>query len=384
MKRKIYNEDHELFRQQYRKFLQSEVVPYYAQWEKDGIAPRSVWMKAAEMGYLCPWLPEEYGGSGIDFLYSAVMIEEVGSIANFGFDIHLHNDICVPYIWAHGTEEQKQKYLPGCVKGDYIMAIAISEADAGSDVKAIRTSAVKDGNDYILNGQKAFITNGIINNLAIVAAKTDTKIQPAYQGISLFLVEASNPGYKKGKQYEKMGWHSQDTAELIFEDCRVPKSALLGGVEGKGFKTMMTKLQQERLIIAIKALAEVWHILGMTKEYISTRKVFGQPIAEYQNTRFKMAEMFTTAEMCQVFVDRLIEDHVAGNKVDTETAMAKYFVTESLNKIVYDCLQFFGGYGYMEEYPICRSYRDARVTSIFGGANEIMKEIISKDILKRR
>ncbi|MGV8058322.1 MAG: acyl-CoA dehydrogenase family protein [Smithellaceae bacterium] len=382
MERKLYNADHELFRQQYCKFLNSEVVPYYEQWEKDGIVPKEVWLKAGKMGYLCPWLPEEYGGSGVDFLYSAVMTEELGYLGN-GFVIHMHNDVTVPYIGKFGTEEQKKKYLPGCVTGDYITAIAITEPDTGSDVQAIRTTAVRDGNDYILNGQKTFVTNGILNNLVIVAVKTDTKIQPAYKGISLFLVEGDNPGCKKGKKFEKMGWHAQDTAELTFEDCRVPKSAaLLGGVEGNGFMFLMKGLQQERLVMVIKALADLRRVLALTKEYISTRKIFNLPISEYQNTRFKMAEMYTTAEMCQVFVDRLIEEHAAGRKVDTETAMAKYFICESLNKVANECLQFFGGYGYMEEYPICKAYRDSRVTTIFGGTSEVMKGIVANAVLR--
>ncbi|MGV8057833.1 MAG: acyl-CoA dehydrogenase family protein [Smithellaceae bacterium] len=382
MKRKLYNEDHELFRQQYRKFLTAEVVPYQEQWEKDGIVSRDVWKKAGEMGYLCPWATEEYGGSGVDFLYSAVMTEELGAIGQCGFTIHMHNDICSPYIWNFGTAEQKKKYIPGCVSGDYVTAIAITEPDAGSDVQSVRTTAVKDGDDYILNGTKTFITNGIINNLAIVVAKTDPKAQPAHKGISVFLVEGGTPGYTRGKHMEKIGWHAQDTSELIFEDCRVPKSALLGGVEGTGFKILMAELQQERLIIVIKAMAEIWRTLAMTKDYIMTRKIFGQPIAAFQNTRFKMAEMYTVAETCQAFVDNLIVAHAAGENVNTETSMAKYFVCQNYINIANECLQFFGGYGYTDEYPISKAYRDARILTIFGGANEVQKEIVAKALLK--
>jgi acyl-CoA dehydrogenase len=371
-----------LIRQQFRRFLENELVPYYEQWEKDGIVPLEIWMKCAEMGYLCPWIPEEYGGSGVDFLYQAVMIEETSRVGNTGLDLHGHNDVIVPYIYNFGTKEQKEKYLPGCVTGKYLTALALTEPDAGSDLQAIRTTAVKDGDGYILNGQKTFISNGIIANLVIIIARTDTKVQPAYRGLSLFLVEADTPGFSKGRHLDKMGRRSQDTAELIFEDCRVPKSALLGGQEGQGWKSMMMELQQERLVMAIRAMGYIWRILAMTKEYINTRKVFGQFISEYQNTRFKMAEMYTTAEMSQAFVDNLIVAHVAHRNVNVETAMAKWYTTEALNKIAYQCLQFFGGYGYMEEYPICRAYRDARVETVMGGTTEIMKEIISKAVLK--
>lgn len=381
MKRRIFNEDHEHFRQQFRKFLNREVVPYLDQWEKDCIVSKEVWLKAGENGFLCPWLPEEYGGSGVDFLYSVVMIEELAGIGNNGFALGMHNDIVVPYIWHYGTEEQKKKYLPGCVTGEYITAIAMTEPDAGSDLQGIRTTAVKDGDDYIINGQKTFISNGIINNLVLLVTKTDTKIEPKYKGISLFLVEGNNPGYARGRKLEKMGMHGQDTAELIFEDCRVPKSALLGG-EGNGFKVLTKELQQERLVIALGAAATMHRVLAQTKEYINTRKAFGRLISDFQNTRFKMAEMYTTAEMSQVFVDRLIEEHIAGRNVDVETSMAKYYVCESLKTIADGCLQFFGGYGYMEEYPICKAYRDTRIMTIYGGSTEIMKEIISKNMLK--
>lgn len=381
MKRRLFNGDHEHFRQQFRKFLNKEVVPYLDQWEKDCIVSKEVWLKAGENGFLCPWLPEDYGGSGVDFLYSVVMIEELAGIGNNGFALGMHNDVVVPYIWHFGTEEQKKKYLPGCVTGEYITAIGMTEPDAGSDLQGIRSTAVKDGDDYIINGQKTFISNGIINNLVVLVTKTDTKIEPKYKGISLFLVEGNNPGYTRGRKLEKMGMHGQDTAELIFEDCRVPKSALLGG-EGNGFKVLTKELQQERLVIALGAAATMHRVLAQTKEYINTRKAFGRLISDFQNTRFKMAEMYTIAEMSQVFIDRLIEEHVASRNVDTETSMAKYYVCESLKTIVDGCLQFFGGYGYMEEYPICKAYRDARILTIFGGSTEIMKEIVSKNLLK--
>jgi len=381
MKRKIFNEDHELFRDQFRKFLEREVVPYSEQWEKDGIVPRELWLKAGENGFLCPWLPEEYGGSGVDFIYSLVIIEELARIGDTGFGISLHNDIVVPYIWNFGTDEQKKKYLPGCATGEYITAVAMTEPDAGSDLQAIRATAVKDGDDYIINGQKTFITNGILNNLVVVAVKTDTEIEPRFKGISLFLVEGDNPGYKKGRRLKKMGLDAQDTAELSFEDCRVHKSALLGG-EGNGFIVLMKELQQERLAATMMTVAGMHRVLALTKEYINERKAFGRTISRFQNTRFKMAEMYTIAEMSQVFVDRLVEEHIAGENVDLETSMAKYFVPENFKRMVDECLQFFGGYGYMEEYPICKAYRDARVITIAAGSTEIMKEIISRTMLK--
>ncbi len=380
MKRDLFNEDHEMFREMFTKFLQREVEPYYEQWEKDGQVSPELWKKAGENGFLCPWLPEEYGGSGVDFLYSVLIIEALAGMGFSGFGINLHNDIAVPYIWAFGSEDQKKKYLPGCSSGEYITAVAMTEPDAGSDLQAIRTTALKDGNDYVINGQKTFITNGILNNLCIVAAKTDPKADPPYKGVSLFLVEGDNPGYVKGRNLEKLGMHSQDTAELLFEDCRVPAENMLGK-EGFGFISLMQELQQERLVCAIGSAAAMWRTLALTKEYINERKAFGRPLSRFQNTRFKMAEMYTVAEVTQSFVDHLVKRHVAGDKIDVESGMAKYWATENLKKTVDECLQLFGGYGYMEEYPIARAYRDARVQTIYAGTTEIMKEIISRDRL---
>ncbi len=381
MKRTIFNEDHELFRDMYRKFLEREVEPYYEQWEKDGMVSRDLWKKAGENGFLCPWLPEEYGGSGVDFIYSVVMIEEQAAKGFCGFGVNLHNDIVVPYIWNFGNEEQKKRWLPGCCTGEYITAVAMTEPDAGSDLQAIRTTAIKDGGHYVLNGQKTFITNGILNNLCVVAAKTDPKAEPAYRGVSLILVEDGTPGYEKGRNLEKIGMHSQDTSEFVLEDCRVPAENLLGE-EGEGFIMLMKELQQERLVCALGSTAAMWRTLSLTKEYINERKAFGRPISRFQNTRFKMAEMYSVAEITQAFIDRLVEEHVKGGNVDVETAMAKYWTTESLKRIVDECLQFFGGYGYMEEYPIARAYRDARIQTIYAGTTEIMKEIISRSVLK--
>jgi acyl-CoA dehydrogenase len=288
----------------------------------------------------------------------------------------------VPYISNFGNEEQKKRWLPGCCSGEIVTAVAMTEPDAGSDLQAIRTTAVKDGDHYIINGQKTFISNGLCNDLVIIAAKTDPKAEPAYKGVSLICVEAGTPGYIKGRKLEKIGWHSQDTAELSFEDCRVPVANLLGPSEGLGFIQLMKELQQERLTCTIGCMAGIWRVLSMTKDYIKERKAFGRPIANFQNTRFKMAEMYTVAEISQTFVDRLIVEHMAGHNVDVETSMAKYWTTEQLKTIVDECLQFFGGYGYMEEYPIARAFRDSRVQTIFAGTTEIQKEIISRTVLK--
>lgn len=377
MKRTLFNEDHEMFRAQFRKFIEREILPHYEQWEKDGQIDRKLWNKAGDNGYVCQWLPEEYGGLGVDFLYSVIQIEELALQGITGFALNLHSDIVVPYIWNFGNEEQKKKWLPGCCTGELVAAVAMTEPDAGSDLQAIRTTAIRDGDHYVINGQKTFISIGLQNDLVVVAAKTDPKAEPAYRGVSLIVVEDGTPGYIKGRKLEKIGWHSQDTAELSFEDCRVPVANRLGE-EGQGFIQLMKKLQQERLVCAIGCVAGIWRTLELTKEYIDERKAFGRPLSKFQNTRFKMAEMFTVAELSQVFVDRLIQEHMAGSNVDVETAMAKYWTTESLKKTVDECLQFFGGYGYMEEYPIARAYRDVRVQTIFAGTTEIMKEIISR------
>jgi acyl-CoA dehydrogenase len=338
---------------------------------------REAFNKAGEQGFLCPWLPEEYGGVGVDFLYSVVHIEEVAGRGVTAFTSYVHNDIIVPYIWLYGTEDQKNRWLPKCASGEIITAIAMTEPDTGSDVQSIRTSAIRDGDHYVMNGQKTFITNGHLNDLVLVAAKTDPDAKPAHRGVSLFCVEAGTPGYVKGRRLEKIGWRAQDTAELHFEDCRVPAGNRIGD-EGEGFVILMKKLQQERLVLTIACMAEIWRVLEMTKKYIKERKVFGRTVSRFQNTRFKMAEMYTVAEVGQAFLDRLVERHMAGDNVDVETAMAKWWVAENLKQITDQCLQLFGGYGYMEEYPIARAFRDARFQSIYGGASEIMKVIISR------
>jgi len=380
MRREIYTEEHDIFRDAFRKFLEKEVVPHQEEWLQAGIVTRDIWKKTGEQGFIAPWLPEQYGGVGADFLYSAIEIEEMARIAESGFNLSLHGEIVVPYIEAFGNEEQKAKWLPGCATGDIITAVAMSEPDAGSDLQAIKTTAVKDGDSYVINGQKTFISNGILNDLCVVATMTDPRAEPRYTGMSLIVVEDGTPGYHKVRKLDKMGAQSQDTAELFFEDCRVPKENLLGPEEGQGFVQLMQKLQQERLVIAITAMASMWAVLDMTKQYCQERSAFGKPIIKFQNTRFKLVEMYTTAEICQTFCDRLLKEHVKGTDVVTETSMAKYLFTEESKKIVDQCLQFFGGYGYMNEYPISRAYRDIRATTIVGGSTEIMKEIIGRNL----
>ncbi|MBH8607623.1 acyl-CoA dehydrogenase family protein [Thermoactinomyces sp. CICC 10521] len=370
-------EDHQLFRQSLRKFLQKEAAPFYDQWEKNREIPRSFWRKMGNQGYLCPGLEEQYGGSGVDWGYSVVINEELERIGSGLVGIGLHNDIVVPYIVAYGTEEQKRRWLPGCANGDIITAIAMTEPGAGSDLANIQTSAIRDGDEFVINGQKTFITNGISADLVLVAVKTDPDARPKHTGISLILVERGTPGFFRGRKLNKMGLHCQDTAELIFDQCRVPAANLLGE-EGKGFAYMMEKLQQERLVVAICAQVAAEEMLRMTIDYVKTRKAFGQPVSQFQNTQFKIAEMATEIEVGRAFLDQLIAAHMAGEDLVTRVSMAKWWQTEMAKRVAAECLQLHGGYGYMEEYPIARRYRDIPVSAIYAGTNEIMKTIIAK------
>jgi acyl-CoA dehydrogenase len=376
MKRKLFREEHDIFRDAFRKFLAKEIAPHYEQWEKDRIVPREIYKKAGEQGFLCPWVPETYGGAGADWLYSVVILEEIVDFA--GVMLNLHSDVCAPYIATFGNEEQKKRWLPGCCTGEKILAVAMTEPGAGSDLQAIRTTAVKKGDKYIVNGSKTFISNGFLNDLVITAVKTDVNAK-GWQGMSLIVIEDGTPGYKKARKLDKIGLHSQDTAELSFEDCEVPADNLLGK-EGAGFMYLMEKLQQERLVCSIGAVSGMWRVLDQTKKYLNERTAFGRTLSKFQHIRFKMAEMYTEASLAQTFLDRLIEEHINKQDVVTETCMAKYWTTETLKHIVDDCLQFYGGYGYMEEYPIARWYRDCRVNTIYAGTTEIMKELISRRI----
>ena len=371
-----YTAEHNIFRESLRKFLDKEIVPHVEEWEEAGIVPRSAWKKMGEQGFLCTDVPEEYGGAGGDFLYSVIVCEELVKCNFSGLAASLHSDICVPYISAFASEQQKRKYLPGCVSGDIITAVAMTEPNAGSDLAAMKTTAVEDGDQVILNGQKTFISNGINCDLVIVAAR-DPAVQQQHQAVDLYLVEAGTPGFEKGKQIKKIGWHSQDTAELYFTDCRIPKENRLGD-RGSGFLKLMMKLQQERLFCAIGAVIGAEVILDFTIKYCKERNAFGRPLSKFQNVQFEIVEMATEAKLGRTFIDKLTMDHIEGKNVVVEVAMAKYWTTDMAFRVADRCLQLHGGYGYCEEYPIARAWRDIRVTRIFAGTNEIMKGIAAR------
>ncbi|WP_026581194.1 acyl-CoA dehydrogenase family protein [Bacillus sp. J33] len=372
-------EDHEIFRESLRKFLETEAYPNYGQWEEVRIIPREFWKKMGDQGFLCPDIEEKYGGSNADWGFSVVINEELERVGSGLVGIGLHNDIVVPYITAYGTEEQKQKWLPKCATGEIITAIAMTEPGAGSDLAGIKTTAKLEGDHYIVNGEKTFITNGIHSDLIIVACKTDPNAVPRHKGVSLLAIERDAPGFSRGRKLSKVGLHCQDTAELIFEDCKVPKGNLIGE-EGKGFLYLMEKLQQERLVVAIAAQVAAEEMLKLTIDYVKNRQAFGKQISQFQNTQFKIAEMATDIEMGRVFLDNLIEEHIEGKNVVTKVSMAKWKLTDNARKIAAECMQLHGGYGYMEEYEIARRYRDIPVASIYAGTNEIMKTIIAKNM----
>ena len=379
MDRDLFGEEHDLFRQAFRQFVDREVVPHQSKWNQAGIVDRSAWRAAGRAGFLCPWMEERWGGPGADFLCSVVIMEEMARVYESGFALSLHSDIIVPYLHTFGSEEQKARWLPGCASGEIITAIAMTEPGTGSDLAAVATTAVKDGDGYLLNGAKTFISNGILCDLCIVVARTDPDPKNAHRGISLFAVEAGTPGFVKGKKLAKMGMASQDTAELVFEDCRVPAESRLGE-EGSGFIALMTKLQQERLCVAVMAQAAAEQVLKDTVRYCQERQAFGRPIARFQNTQFKLAECATKVEVGRAFLDKLVREHVAGKQLVKECSMAKLWQTEMSGEVVDTCLQFFGGYGYMLEYPVTRAFMDARVQRIFAGTSEIMKVIIAKQM----
>ena len=372
-------EEHQLFRQSVRKFLEKEAAPFFEQWEKDRMIPREFWLKMGEQGFLCPWVDEAYGGFNADFGYSVVLNEELERIGTGLIGIGLHNDIVVPYLAEYGTDEQKQRWLPKCLTGETITAIAMTEPGAGSDLAGIQTTAIRDGDDYIVNGQKTFITNGIQADLIVVVCKTNPNAKPPHKGISLLVIERDTPGFSRGRKLDKIGLHSQDTAELFFEDARVPAANLLGE-EGRGFYYLMEKLQQERLLVAISAQVAAEEMLKMTVDYVKERKAFGQHIAHFQNTQFTIAEMATEIQIGRTFVDDVISRHMAGEQIVTEVSMAKWWITDMARRTAATCMQLHGGYGYMEEYPIARRYRDIPVASIYAGTNEIMKNIIAKNM----
>lgn len=379
MKHPYLTEDHEIFRKSLRKFLEKEAYPLYEQWEENRIIPREFWMKMGKQGFLCPDIDEKYGGAGVDFGFSVVINEELERVGTGLVGIGLHNDIVVPYLTTYGTEEQKERWLPRCVTGETITAIAMTEPGTGSDLANIKTTARLEGDHYIVNGQKTFITNGIQSDLIVVVVKTDSKAVPKYKGVSLLVIERDTPGFSRGRKLNKVGLHCQDTAELIFEDCRVPKENLLGE-EGKGFLYLMEKLQQERLLVAIAAQTAAEVMLKFTLEYVKSREAFGKPVSKFQNTQFKIAEMATDIEMGRAFLDQLIAEHMEDKNIVTKVSMAKWKLTDNAKRIASDCLQLHGGYGYMEEYEIARRFRDIQVASIYAGTNEIMKTIIAKNL----
>lgn len=376
-KRTIFTEEHEMFRDQVRKFVENEITPYHADWEKTGRVSREAWLKAGKNGLLCAAMPEEYGGAGADFLFSMVVMEELASAGAMGPGFSLHSDIIAPYLLHYGTEEQKQKWLPRMARGEAIGAIGMTEPAAGSDVQGIKTKAIRDGDDYVIDGQKVFITNGGNCDFIILACKTDPSL--GAKGISLILVEADREGFRKGRLLDKIGWKAQDTAELFFDSVRVPVSNLIG-VEGRGFYQLMEQLPQERLMQAVRASAALEAALEWTVTHTTERKAFGKTIADFQNTRFRLAEVKAQAVLMRVFTDRCLEMH-ANNELDAiDAAIAKMVTSETLCKCLDDCLQMFGGYGFMWEYPIARAWADARAGRIAGGTGEVMREIIGRSI----
>ncbi|WP_025951155.1 acyl-CoA dehydrogenase family protein [Geobacillus thermocatenulatus] len=379
MTARYLREEHHMFRAAFRKFLEKEAYPHYNDWEKRGIIPRSFWAKMGENGFLCPWVDEKYGGLNADFAYSVVINEELEKVGASLVGIGLHNDIVTPYIASYRTEEQKQKWLPKCVTGELITAIAMTEPGAGSDLANISTTAVKDGDYYIVNGQKTFITNGIHADLIVVACKTDPHAKPPHRGISLLVVERDTPGFTRGRKLEKVGLHAQDTAELFFHDAKVPAHNLLGE-EGRGFYYLMEKLQQERLVVAIAAQTAAEVMFSLTKQYVKQRSAFGRRVSEFQTVQFRLAEMATDIALGRTFVDRVIEEHMAGKQIVTEVSMAKWWITEMAKRVAAEAMQLHGGYGYMEEYEIARRYRDIPVSAIYAGTNEMMKTIIARQL----
>ncbi|MER6951423.1 acyl-CoA dehydrogenase family protein [Nonomuraea sp. NPDC000554] len=377
MQRDLYDEEHLLFRDTVREFMAREVVPHHAQWEKDGIVPREVWKKAGEIGMFGFSVPEEYGGAGItDFRYNAVIVEEIIRNGASGLGFSLHNDVMAPYVVELTDDEQKQRWLPGFVSGELITAIAMTEPGAGSDLQGIRTTAVREGDHYVVNGQKTFITNGINSDLVVVVVKTDPAA--GARGTTLLVVERGMDGFTRGRNLEKVGMKAQDTAELFFENVRVPVANRLGPNDGEGFFQLMNNLPQERLSIAVAAVAAAETVLEQTIEYCRQRQAFGRKIGSFQNTRFVLAELATETEIARHYVDKSIVALNAKQLSAVDAAKAKWWTTELQNKVIDRCLQLHGGYGYMMEYPVARAWLDSRVQTIYGGTTEIMKEIIGR------
>ncbi len=378
MERHLFSEEHAIFRSNFRQFVETRVLPMQAKWRGQGVVDREIWLEAGEAGFLCPWMEEEYGGAGGDFLHSVIVMEELSRAYESGWAASLHSDIIVPYIHAFASHEQKSKWLPGCASGQTVTALAMTEPGTGSDLAAIATTAKRDGDEYVINGAKTFISNGMSCDLVVVAARTANSEDP-HRSVSLFVVEADAPGFIRSRKLEKMGMESQDTAELAFDDCRIPAGNLLGN-EGMGFMMLMQQLQQERLCVAILSQASAEIVLEDAIAYTQERKAFGRSISKFQNTQFTLAQCATEIEVGRAFLDSLVGRHVAGEYLVKECSMAKLWQTEMQGRIVDACLQLYGGYGYMLEYPISRAYVDARVQRIYAGTSEIMKVIIAKQM----
>ncbi len=380
IERHLFDAEHEGFRDTVRRFIEEHVTPHHADWEKAGQVPRSLWRKAGELGLLCCNVPQEHGGVGGDFLHSAILIEEMARAGATGPTFYLHSDIVAPYLVDFGTPEQKAQWLPRMASGEVVVALGMSEPSGGSDVQSIRTQALRDGDEYVINGQKVFITNGHSADLLLLACKTDPS--QGARGVSLILVETDRPGFTRGRKLEKIGCKAQDTSELFFSDLRVPVGNLLGQ-EGGGFKILMTQLAQERLVQAIRAVSAAEAALEWTRSYVAERKMFGQTLADFQNTRFTLANLHAQVLAQRVFVDRCMALHVKGLLDAVDAAACKLVTTDLQFKVMDECLQLFGGWGYMWEYPIARAFADARMCRIGGGTAEVMKQIIANAILPK-
>jgi alkylation response protein AidB-like acyl-CoA dehydrogenase len=378
--RTLFSSDHDLFRESVRSFVQAEVVPCHAEWEEAGVVPRALWERAGEAGLLCTAVPEGYGGQGGDFLFSLIVAEELAFAGATGPFFHLHSDVVAPYILRYGSEEQKLEWLPKMAAGSTIGAIAMTEPRGGSDLQRIETTATRDGDDLLLDGQKVFVSNGQLADLVIVAAQTERG--SGAKGITLLLVEAEREGFSRGKPLDKIGLRAQDTSELFFANVRIPTANVLGEV-GQGFAQLMTELAQERLLQAARSIAASEAAMGWTIEYTSEREAFGRPVASFQNTQFKLAELTALIAAQRCFVDRCVELHLERELTAADAAMAKLNAAELHCRVVDECLQFFGGWGYMREYPIGRAYADARQTKLAGGSIEVMKMIIARAILPK-
>jgi len=377
MRRRIFEAEHEYFQENVRRFFERELMPHNEDWERAGEVSRDAWLKMGANGFLCTLIPEEYGGAGVDERFATILIEEQYRLGMTGPGFSLHSDIIAPYLVKYGSAEQKAQWLPKMASGEVISAIGMTEPSGGSDVKAMRTTALRDGDDYVINGQKTFISNGWTADLLVLCAKTDPKA--GARGISIFLVDTSLPGYRRSRKLDKIGAHAQDTSEIFFDDMRVPASALLGA-EGGGFGMLMSNLPWERLIIGINAIAVAEAAIEWTVSYVKERQAFGKPLIDFQNTRFQLAQCKTDTTVGRAFIDECIEAQVAGTLSPETGAMAKLWGTELQDRVLDACLQLHGGYGYMREYPIARLWADSRYQRIAGGTNEIMKDIIGRTL----